>query len=138
MKNWLGHEIEVGAIVFRGGRQGDSSSFRIGLVDDMNEEKRTARVQWYWVPGYHYMWDRDAYQYPREDPNAYQIPGPSKASTQRTRYPINELVRVDDNMLDRLARAYKMVEAAKAYKVRQEDYDQFEVDFMMGLIPEVQ
>jgi hypothetical protein len=37
--NWIGHDIVVGSVVFRGGRQGDSSSFRVGVVDDIDESK---------------------------------------------------------------------------------------------------
>ncbi|QGH78302.1 hypothetical protein SEA_TRIBUTE_122 [Streptomyces phage Tribute] len=136
MKNWLGHEIEVGAVVFRGGKQGTSSSFRVGVVDDINEEKRTARVEWHWVPSNRTIWDKDTYQYSHMDDNRYYVSGPAKASTQRTRYHINDLARLDDGMLEYLERRYRLIEAAIHYKIREDDFAQFEHDFETGLVPE--
>ncbi|AOZ63721.1 hypothetical protein SEA_WEASELS2_136 [Rhodococcus phage Weasels2] len=46
MINWLGQEIKVGDIVYRGARDGDSSSFKLGTVIKVNPEKETARVEW--------------------------------------------------------------------------------------------
>lgn len=46
MKNWLGHEIAPGVVVYRGARQGNSSSFKVGVVETVNETKGTARVAW--------------------------------------------------------------------------------------------
>lgn len=44
--NWAGQEITPGLTVWRGARQGDSSTFRVGTVLDVNEVKRTVRVHW--------------------------------------------------------------------------------------------
>lgn len=137
MKNWLGHEIEIDAVVFRGGRQGDSSSFRVGVVDHVDEEKRTARVVWHWIPSNRYIWDKRQYQYPNEDDNRYYVSGPSEAHTQRTRYPINDLVRIEDGVLEYLNRRSKLIEAAIYHNVQKDNFAQFERDFEMGLVPEI-
>ncbi|WNM72995.1 hypothetical protein SEA_PERSIMMON_123 [Streptomyces phage Persimmon] len=137
MRNWLGHEIEVGAVVFRGGKQGTSSSFRVGVVDDIDEQKQTARVVWHWVPSNRWIWDKTQFQYSHQDDNRYYVSGPAKASTKRTRYPINDLARLDDGMLEYLQKRYQLIEAAIHYKIREEDFAQFERDFDMGLVPEI-
>lgn len=136
MRNWLGHKIEVGAVVFRGGKQGTSSSFRVGVVDAIDEQKRTARVVWHWVPSNRQVWDKEKFQYPHEDDNRYYVSGPAKASTQRTRYHINDLARLDDGMLEYLEKRYRLIESAISYKIREEDFAQFEHDFEMGLVPD--
>jgi hypothetical protein len=136
MKNWLGHKIEVGAVVFRGGKQGTSSSFRVGVVDAIDEQKRTARVVWHWVPSNRQVWDKEKFQYPHEDDNRYYVSGPAKASTQRTRYHINDLARLDDGMLEYLEKRHRLIESAISYKIREEDFAQFEHDFEMGLVPD--
>ncbi|QAX95699.1 hypothetical protein SEA_YOUREADOPTED_57 [Mycobacterium phage YoureAdopted] len=41
--NWAGQRIEPGAIVWRGGRDGNTSSFKVGRVEAVD---RTARVRW--------------------------------------------------------------------------------------------
>ena len=46
MINWLGQEIKVGDIVYRGARDGDSSSFKIGTVIKVYPDKQKARVEW--------------------------------------------------------------------------------------------
>jgi hypothetical protein len=137
VKNWLGHEIEVGAVVFRGGKQGTSSSFRVGVVDLVDEDKFNARVVWHWVPSNRTIWDKDRFQYPHEDKDKYYVQGPAKASTQRTRYHPNDLARLDDGMLEYLDKRYRLIEAAIHYKIREEDFAQFEYDFNQGSVPEI-
>lgn len=137
MRNWLGHDIVEGAIVFRGGRQGDSSSFRVGQVDGIDEAKGKARVQWHWIPGSRYIWDSDQFKYPSEDPNRYTVRGPSKAHTQRTSYPVDDLVRIADDTLEYLQKRHKMIEAAIYFKIRSDDYEHFELDFLSGNVPDV-
>ncbi|QNN98362.1 hypothetical protein SEA_LILMARTIN_122 [Streptomyces phage LilMartin] len=137
MKNWLGHKIEVGAVVFRGGKQGTSSSFRVGVVDAIDEDKRTARVEWHWVPSNRTIWDTDRYDYSYQDDNRYYVSGPAKASTQRTRYHINDLARLDDGMLEYLEKRYRLIEAAIHYKIQEADFARFEQDFYAGFIPDI-
>lgn len=44
--NWLGQVIRVGTVVARGARDGNTSSFKVGRVVNLNLEKRIARVEW--------------------------------------------------------------------------------------------
>jgi hypothetical protein len=46
MKNWLGQDIEVGSFVYRGSRDGNTSSYKVGVVVDLNEEKQKIKVDW--------------------------------------------------------------------------------------------
>lgn len=137
MKNWLGHDIVPGAIVFRGGRQGDSSSFRVGQVDTINESTGKAKVQWHWIPSGRYIWNKDLFKYPSEDPERYTVPGPTNAHTQKTSYPINDLVRIEDGALDYLNKRHKLIEAAIYFNIRRDDFERFELDFLSGNVPDV-
>jgi hypothetical protein len=51
-ENWLGQTIQVGSIVGRGARAGNTSDFRVGRVISFNAEKRLARVEWLLEPAY--------------------------------------------------------------------------------------
>jgi len=55
MQNWLGQEITVGDIVYRGAREGDGSSFKVGEVIKVDPAKRTARVAWKLGQGFRAM-----------------------------------------------------------------------------------
>lgn len=46
IKNWAGQEIRVGDVVWRGARDGNMSSFRVGRVVAIHEDKRTAHVRY--------------------------------------------------------------------------------------------
>lgn len=59
MRNWLGQDIQTGSVVYRGAREGNSSSYKVGVVERLNEEKGTARVNWKYQP-YGYHWRKDA------------------------------------------------------------------------------
>ncbi|QGH76420.1 hypothetical protein SEA_DAUBENSKI_124 [Streptomyces phage Daubenski] len=136
MKNWLGHDIVVGAIVFRGGRQGDSSSFRVGIVDDFDTSKaRPARVDWRFDAGTRRIWfGETAWE---RHPDDYSVMGPHKSSTQRTRYEINDLVRLDNDQLEYLEQRDKLCTLAQHYKIRKEDFTAFEQDFLAGNVPDI-
>lgn len=136
MKNWLGHDIVVGAVVFRGGRQGDSSSFRVGVVDDLDTSKdREARVDWKFEAGWRTIWFGES-SWERDSRN-YRVRGPHKSSTQRTRYEINDLVRLDDGLIDYLTQRDKLCTAAQHYGILREDFKRFEEDFNAGQVPEI-
>ncbi|MGW0245109.1 hypothetical protein ACWDYH_00565 [Nocardia goodfellowii] len=49
--NWLGQTIEVGTIVGRGARDGNTSSFKVGRVVSLKPDRK-ARVHWLVEPGY--------------------------------------------------------------------------------------
>jgi hypothetical protein len=130
VKNWLGHDIVEGAVVYRGGKKGTSSSFRIGVVDLLREDKATARVEWKWESGMRHIWFGEKY-YDR-DPRNYRVYGPHKSHTQRTSYGINDLVRVDDNMLDYLTKRDLLIDRAIELGVLEVDFPEFEKDFNLN------
>ena len=43
--NWLGQKLEVGSLVYRGARDGNTSSFKVGIITKINPNE-TARVKW--------------------------------------------------------------------------------------------
>ncbi|ASR85261.1 hypothetical protein I5H06_gp43 [Mycobacterium phage SirPhilip] len=44
--NWAGQQIEPGAVVWRGARDGNLSSFKIGVVEAIGVDPNKARVRW--------------------------------------------------------------------------------------------
>jgi hypothetical protein len=46
MKNSWGQEIEVGSVVYRGARQGNSSEYKVGVVESLKPGK-PPRVRWH-------------------------------------------------------------------------------------------
>lgn len=45
--NWLGQDIEVGSYVYRGAREGNTSTFKIGIVSKIDPVKNSVRVAWH-------------------------------------------------------------------------------------------
>lgn len=102
--NWLGQEIRVGSRVYRGAREGNSSSFKVGVVEKITESEKygfsstyRARVNWRFAPG---LWFR-GHGYQSEEvvyrQNTYGSPD------------LNTLVLIDDdawNHLVKVARDY--------------------------------
>ena len=58
MRNWLGQDIQVGSIVYRGARAGNTSEYKVGVVESLDEDKGKARVHWRFDP-YSYFWRTD-------------------------------------------------------------------------------
>ncbi len=48
--NWLGQRLDIGTAVYRGAREGNSSSFKVGVIRKINYERQTARVEWLAAP----------------------------------------------------------------------------------------
>lgn len=46
VKNWLGQDIEVGSVVGRGARAGNTSDFKIGVVTKVSPDKEKVSVAW--------------------------------------------------------------------------------------------
>lgn len=46
MFNWLGQDIVPGVYVYRGAREGNYSSFKMGRVRKVNEDKQKVTVDW--------------------------------------------------------------------------------------------
>lgn len=57
MHNWLGQEINVGDYVYRGARDGNSSTFKIGRVVDERNDK--VRVHWLFEDGWKVIRDHN-------------------------------------------------------------------------------
>jgi hypothetical protein len=56
--NWLGQTIKVGSLVYRGAREGNTSSYKVGIVEKITERQQSgygsdyiARVNWRFAPG---------------------------------------------------------------------------------------
>lgn len=49
MRNWLGQDVVPGAVVYRGARDGNTSTYKIGVVESIAGGK--ARVHWQYEPG---------------------------------------------------------------------------------------
>lgn len=65
--NWLGQEIKKGTPVYRGARDGNSSSFKVGVVKAVYVKEEhggslhfTAKVEWAFEPGV--RWDINKYE----------------------------------------------------------------------------
>ena len=129
MKNWLGQEIEAGCVVYRGARQGDSSSFRIGVVE-LVREKGTARVKWLWTNSSQGIWRRRQYEYSYMDPEHYVVPGPAQYRYGKGSVDVNTLVKVDDSMLEYLEKRHALIEQARELEIPKSDFAAFERQFM--------
>jgi hypothetical protein len=134
--NWIGHDIVVGSVVFRGGRQGDSSSFRVGVVDDIDESKpKPVLVNWRFEGSHRTIWFETNGSRWGRDPRNYTVIGPHKSTTSRTRYSVHDLVRLEDHRIGYLEYRDALCTAAQKLGVLKEDFAQFERDFEAGRIP---
>lgn len=91
MRNWLGQEILPGSVVYRGAREGNSSSFKVGVVRTVNEDKRTARVDWKFRPGGYWYRTDAAGNNERLTSGVTQVEGAGSPD-------INSLVLIDVNL----------------------------------------
>lgn len=135
VKNWLGQDIVAGTVVYRGARQGDTSSFRIGVVDIVREEKRNARVEWKWSGTTSGVWDARNYDTHWSDPNRYSVSGPHKYIGGKGTCDIDTLVKMDPDMLESLNKRSALIEAARERGISETDFDQFAEDYMAGRLP---
>lgn len=51
LKNWLSQPLQVGTPVYRGARDGNSSSFKVGRIVKVDDVKNTVRVHWLYEQG---------------------------------------------------------------------------------------
>lgn len=136
MKNWLGQDIVAGTVVYRGAREGDSSSFRVGVVDLVREEKRTARVIWHWTGTTRGVWDSSGkYDYPYLDTNRYDVSGPQAYKGNKGTSNIDTLVKADEGVLEYLEKRNALIEAACERGISEADFDRFAEDYMAGKLP---
>ena len=118
MLNWLGQDVKVGSVVFRGARQGNSSSHKIGVVESINEKTRKARVAWKYECGGQWIRPDGDKMYFVESP--YKLSGKSKGSPD-----VGPLVVVPHGLLTSAENMIKGVEMAKANNVPAVEFDNF-------------
>lgn len=118
MLNWLGQDVKVGSVVFRGARQGNSSSHKIGVVESLNEKTRKARVAWKYELGVE--WIRPA------QGQSYYLERPHKLSERAKGSPdVGPLVVVPHGLLTSAENMLKGAEMAKAQQVPAHEVDNF-------------
>lgn len=135
MKNWLGQDIREGDVVYRGARQGDTSSFRIGIVDLVREDKGTARIEWKWVGSTTGVYNRIKYTRFYDDPDSYTVPGPHAYSGGKGTSSVDTLVRMEPEMLDYLNKRAAVIEAARDNGISETDFERFSDDYMNRGLP---
>lgn len=135
MKNWLGQDIVAGTVVYRAARQGDTSSFRVGVVELVREEKRNARVEWKWSGTTAGVWDARKYDRHWDDPNRYIVNGPHKYSGGKGTSDVNTLVKMDTDMLEYLNKRSELIEAARERGISESDFARFAEDYMADKLP---
>lgn len=89
MKNWLGQEIKVGDVVYRGARDGNSSSYKIGVVQKVGTD--VARVKWIAAAGSRWVGHRT------NDKGSITVPRRVDSSGSPS---IDSLVVLDRSVLD--------------------------------------
>lgn len=113
MKNWLGQEIEQGTVVYRGARSGNSSIFIIGVVMDVIEENRKARVDWKYF--------QDTLWISSSPGNRYRINYPGTTSAKST-LSIDTLVVTDVAVFDNAALRYQLAHDAYTNRMPEHTY----------------
>lgn len=96
VKNWLGQEIVPGVVVYRGARDGNYSSYKIGVVESVDPAKSTARVAWKFEPGRVWRKVNGQNEYLRNVPAQMD----SKGSPS-----IDSLIVIDRKLMERLESA---------------------------------
>lgn len=86
--NWLGQDIVPGSVVYRGARAGNSSDFKVGVVESVNDGKGTARVAWKYEPGW-YLYRQDS------QGNQERLTAPVREMDSKGSPSINSLVVID-------------------------------------------
>ena len=118
MLNWLGQDVKAGSVVFRGARQGNSSSHKIGVVEYVNEETRKVRVAWKYECGGDWIRPEQEKPYFFEAP--YKLSDKSKGTCD-----VGPLVVLPYGMLQSAENMITGSEMAKAKKVPHDQIDKF-------------
>lgn len=120
MINWLGQEIAPGKAVYRGARNGNSSSFKIGRVESVKGEK--VRVHWLCEQGTRWHPDRNG-RMQRIEAVAHQQDSHGTPSA-------DSLVVIEDSVLESTVKRAKAYSFAVADRVPFEDLEHYIKDFM--------
>lgn len=91
VRNWAGMEIDAGSIVWRGARDGNSSTFKIGRVRKVDPLKNTATVEWLFTEGYSWQYDK------LDDVEKTYIPNIIRLYPSTGTCTVNSLVPLDVN-----------------------------------------
>lgn len=112
--NWLGQEILPGTVVYRGAREGNSSSYKVGVVESV--KLGTARVAWKFCPGQRFR--------PSAVPGArHDTLRPTVARMESKGSPgIDSLVVLDDYHLVRLEQIATLADQWRDGELATEDY----------------
>lgn len=136
MLNWLGQDIQPGDIVYRGARQGDGSSFRVGEVKKINEESRKVTVKWTWegstLSVCHAPSTAD---YREKYESTYTLPGGTENEFPSAGSPtIDSVIKIDPSVLDFLKKQAQLIKAARHYRIKPDDFEKFRTDFYEGRV----
>lgn len=104
IRNWAGMDIRVGEVVWRGARDGNTSTYKIGVVESLNGQKRVARVNWLFEEGYT-DWLVRGYILPeryKHLPNVRRVKGSSGSPTVDSL----AIIDIDLNVLDKHCREW--------------------------------
>ncbi len=129
MKNWMGQVIQVGDVVYRGARQGNSSNYKVCIVRKTLPDKKKATIEWFFEPGNIWIKDSNTYLYnvPRR-PGFWSPEGATSSGTSD----VNGLVVIDRGIFDELELRY---EAAKRARSQEEYEKSCEFYINLGYIP---
>jgi len=119
MKSWLGQTIKPGDVVYRGARDGTTSTFKIGVVEYVKEQ--TARVVW----KYRHAWERIT---PDGQSTYFVNYGESMDSMGSPS--LDSLVVVDQSMLDFQKNRAAAVAVAKELGIPKFDIENFIESFI--------
>lgn len=103
MRNWLGQDILPGSVVYRGAREGNSSSYKVGVVESIKDGK--ARVHWQYEPGW--AWRRTA---AGVNERVYDVPNTMNSKGNPA---VDSLILMDEIVMSRLEEACKLIERWK-------------------------
>jgi hypothetical protein len=115
MKNVWGHDIQVGSVVYRGAREGSSSSYKIGVIHSLKSGK-PPRVHWLFEAAHVWITMGD---------ESYLVSYPDKLKNSFGS-PIAEslvLINVDMDELERKSDFFNALEHYPKFRDKQEFED---------------
>lgn len=120
MKSWLGQQIKPGDIVYRGARDGTTSTFKIGIVEYVKES--TARVAW----KYRQSWE---WITPIDGSTRYFVNYGEEMSSMGSPS-LDSLVVVDQSMLDFQKHRIDAIKVAQELGICRADIETFIESFI--------
>ncbi len=128
MKNWMGQVIQVGDTVYRGARDGNTSSYKVGVVRKTDPKTEKVSVEWFFELGG--LYNRPHGETIRNVPRRPGYWANGKTSTGTCG--INTLVHIDPNIFDELGLRYEAAQRAQT----QEEYEKLSKFYTdLGYVP---